>query len=493
MANQQRAIHVSLVLIAATASLHCAEVPAPPVGESPGAGGSGGYSPGGSGGSPTYGTGGSAPGAGAGGTSPGPGGTSSGAGGAPTATGGAPPTTVDPPPPGTPTTNPGFQTLAVPLGAPLDPSGGTALNPPAPEGWTYYEIEGSECRDGTPAGFFVHFGTRDELVWYLEGGGACISPAFCNTFNPRNVNEAIAGDGQTALGSALGVVAARQQPGVFDGGAMFGMFDLANPANPYKDWSMIYTPYCTGDVYFGTKPNGTVEGVAGTQKFVGHLNMQKFVARIASTFADSVSRVVLTGASAGSFGAALNYSMVQDTFEGVPVELVLDSGIPFSDTYMQPCMQQYWRDTWGFEGSLPPDCDECFNADGGGLLGLADFVMDKHPYARLAGISSMEDEIIRLFFAGGADNCATLTTSDPVATFLTGTMMPAEHYQAALMEVRDQYASTNRLATYMIGGLNVSFHQHIWRPWFYEAAAGGKTIAQFVTDFLNGANEQVSP
>ena len=67
------------------------------------------------------------------------------------------------------------------------------------------------------------------------------------------------------------------------------------------------------------------------------------------TFKDKVSRVVLTGSSAGGFGAALNYSMVQDAFGNVPVSILDDSGPPFEDQQMPVCMQKRWREAWGFE------------------------------------------------------------------------------------------------------------------------------------------------
>jgi hypothetical protein len=171
----------------------------------------------------------------------------------------------------------------------------------------------------------------------------------------------------------------------------------------------------------------------------------------------------------------------------------MDSGIPFTDQYMYTCMQAFWRDNWGFENSLPSDCTECFQADGGGLLGLADFVIRKHPRARLAAVSSHQDEIIRLFFGAGLNNCSGLTSSDPVAMFLAGGGQPAAEYQAALDEVRGIYANSGRLATYLIGGLNISLHQHIWRQRFYEAAAGGETIAGFIQDFMDGNLPQVGP
>ena len=47
--------------------------------------------------------------------------------------------------------------------------------------------------------------------------------------------------------------------------------------------------------------------------------LEAVVARIVPTFKDKVDKVVITGASAGGFGAALNFSMVQDAFGEVRV------------------------------------------------------------------------------------------------------------------------------------------------------------------------------
>jgi hypothetical protein len=362
--------------------------------------------------------------------------------------------------------------------------------------WTWYPIQGAVCRDGSPAGFFVRFSCSDKLFVYLEGGGACTNLGFCN-FNPPNVNRAISGDGQTVLGSTFGVIDARQQPGVFEG-QIRGIFDTTNTANPFRDWNAVYIPYCTGDVYAGTKTNGTVPGVATPQQFVGHFNMQKFIGRIVPTFKPRVDRVIITGASAGSFGAALNFSMLQDAFGCVRVDALLDSGVPFTDAYMPVCMQQRWRNAWGLDAALPPDCSECRQADGGGFIKYADFLIRKHPNATIAAVSSMQDEVIRLFFSAGVKNCVNYDTADPVAITVGQVLDPtiffsAADYTAGLNELRTRYQSTGRFATYFLGGPNITFHQHIWRARFFDPAAGTKTIAAFTTNFLNGTMEQVGP
>lgn len=401
--------------------------------------------------------------------------------------------------PGGPNTAPGFTNLAPPMGEPLTPKNATPLTPPALQGWHWYAPEGAICRDGSPAGFFTKFAESDKLLVYIEGGGACTNIGFCNV-NPPNVNSVISGDGQQVIGSAFGLAQVRQQPGAYiPGNPLQGIWDESNAANPFKGWNMVYIPYCTGDVHFGTRKDVEVPGLAGVkQQFVGHLNMQKFVGRVVPTFKSKLSRGVIMGVSAGSFGAALNFSMWQDAFGSVRLDAILDSGPPFKDQYMPACMQKRWREVWGFAGSLPEDCTECQQADGGGLIGLADFLVRKHPNARLAMISSMEDEVIRLFFSGGVKNCASYDTADPYGITIGQVLDPtllftSADYVGGLTDLREKYKATGRFATYYMGAPNQLFHQHTWRPRFYEAAAGGKTIAAFVQDFLDGEINQIGP
>ena len=381
-------------------------------------------------------------------------------------------------------TNPGFKNLAPPMGAPLDPAG-TAVTPTPPAGWVWYQIDGAVCRDGSPAGFYVRYKSSKKLLFYLEGGGACTSPGFCN-YNPASADQVLIGDVETPLGSAFGAGSGRQQPGTA------GIFDVNNNANPVRDWNMIYVPYCTGDVHFGSKQNSTVPGVSQPQQFVGHLNMLKFVSRIVPTFRDKVDQVLLTGSSAGGFGASLNYSMVQDAFGSICVQVVDDSGPPFADRYFPVCMQKKWRALWGLDDSLPADCAECRQADGGGLARLGEFMIRKHPNLTVGLVSSLTDEIIRLFYSAGNNNCSNFETSDMIGNFLgvNGGMVPADVYTAGLTNLCDQYISNPKNSAYFMSG---GLHQHLWRPRFYEAPTGGMTIAKWLIDFINGTGHNLKP
>jgi len=389
-----------------------------------------------------------------------------------------------------------YVSLAVTPGAPLTDADSSVPATPPPAGWKWYSIPNTFCRDGSGNGIYVRNTESDKLLIYFEGGGACTTAGFCH-FNPANVDSVLTGDGQTVLGTALAVGPGRQMPGAYNGGVLDGIFAESNTANPYNGWNMVYVPYCTGDVHFGSNDAGMVPNVPEPQKFVGYKNTREFMSRVVPTFKDKVDHVVVTGASAGSFGAALNFSMISDSFGGTHVDAVLDSGAPFEDAYWPPCLQQSWRNLWKLNDSMPPDCDTCFNADGGGMLGLADFLIGKHPKGNIAAISAVHDEVIRLFFTPGEDSCALITTADPfeitTSQILGGQLYPADKYQMALMGLRTKYESTGRLASYFFGGELDVMHQHTFRSRFYEPVVGGKSMAQFITDFLAGSMAQVGP
>jgi hypothetical protein len=123
--------------------------------------------------------------------------------------------------------------------------------------------------------------------------------------------------------------------------------------------------------------------------------------------------------------------------------------------------------------------------------------LEKHPNAKVALISSLHDEVIRLFFSVGLKDCANYDTADPVATVLfqadPTVFFPASQYEGGLDALRTTYGSTGRYATYYMADANVTYHEHLFRPRFYEAAAGGKSVAAFVSGFIHGTIEQVGP
>jgi hypothetical protein len=185
--------------------------------------------------------------------------------------------------------------------------------------------------------------------------------------------------------------------------------------------------------------------------------------------------------------------MVQDAFGHVPVTAIDDSGPPFSSMYLAPCLQQQWRTLWGFDAALPSDCSECNAPDGSGLTNIVYYWRRKYPNAKVGLISSMDDEVIELFFAQGISDCAS---NDPNILVLgsllmpDGTAYPNSMFEAGLMDLRDTFSCTGALATYYIAGSN---HQHIFRSEFFQTLAGTQTLAGWTSDFLSGNLTQIGP
>src|SRR5688572_28729298 len=101
-------------------------------------------------------------------------------------------------------------------------------------GWEQIDPGGETvCADGSPFSFFVHPGTSERLTVYFEGGGACWNEVMCDF-------------GGIFDGSGLNVYANQVIDYQTRDGQ--GMFDFENPENPFQDDTIVYIPYCTGDV-----------------------------------------------------------------------------------------------------------------------------------------------------------------------------------------------------------------------------------------------------
>ena len=162
----------------------------------------------------------------------------------------------------------------------------------------------------------------------------------------------------------------------------------------------------------------------------------------------------MTGSSAGGLGAGLNYGMVQDAFGSVPVTLIDDSFPPFTgNDYITPCLQALVTPLWGLKAALPPDCAECSDPDGG-LVNIVPYWLHKYPKTRLGMVSSIHDQIIRLFLAAGQDNCSDTDPNLLSGLALEGADPPAFDggmYENGLDALRTTYVCTNNISSYFIG------------------------------------------
>ena len=196
-----------------------------------------------------------------------------------------------------------------------DGDGGGGTTPPLGEpltgltagSWTWVPFPDSACSDGSPTGIGVSPGSGPDLVFFLDGGGACADALTCitlQTATPGPFGEAQFAGKLTSVGGTF--------------------LDRSLPGNPVADATLVFVPYCTGDVHGGDRV-ATYAGRA--YHHVGHLNLVAFLKRVAATW-PAPRRVVVSGSSAGGFGSTLNYPTVRSYFPAAAGFMVNDSGPP---------------------------------------------------------------------------------------------------------------------------------------------------------------------
>ncbi|MFO0755209.1 MAG: pectin acetylesterase-family hydrolase [Byssovorax sp.] len=332
----------------------------------------------------------------------------------------------------------------------------------APDGqWTWIDVAGAKCRDGSPTGFGIRKRAGSKRLYiYLEGGGACFNGDTCT------ISLAAFGKGAfDAWASSVGNT---------------GVFNAGNADNPVKDWNAVYVPYCTADIHGGDAPDTNVplEPAFQHQDFVGYENVGLYLRRLVPTFPD-LEQVLLTGISAGGFGAAYNYDRVATAFCPTQVALIDDSGPPMSDTYLAPCLQKKWKTLWDLDKTLPAGCPACIGPDGGGIVNYVPYLQQRWPDAPMGLISATHDSVISAFFGYGSQGC---TASTPLS---------AATYEAGLADLRDNYlAASPRWGTYYIDS---SSHTWLLGPGFYTTTVKGKRLVDWFGDVLHGAPSHIAP
>jgi len=331
--------------------------------------------------------------------------------------------------------------------------------PEAPEGvWQWVDFPESRCRDGSSTGIGVRRGTTDKLVVYFEGGGACFNGFTC-----------LANLGSFGL------------PDFYDwqfGSGDQGIFSTTREDNPVRDWSFVYVPYCTGDVHAGANSGVEIADVQGVQEFHGYTNVEAFLKRIVPSFGGA-SHVLVTGVSAGGFGAGFNYHRLARIFPG-KVTLLDDSGPVLRDPYLAPCLQRTWREVWGLDATIPANCEACQAEDGGSISELVRWIGTRHPEQRMGLISSENDRTISTFFSFGLDECAGL-----------GAIYPGKRFSEGLYDfIEAVLVPTGNWGSYVIPGTD---HTWIGHSALYSTEVDGVRLVDWVRALLDGEVSHVAP
>jgi hypothetical protein len=320
--------------------------------------------------------------------------------------------------------------------------------------WQWVPIEGDICRDGSPTGIAINANPNSkQLMIYLEGGGACFNALTCET-NPSKFGMS---DFTTRFGGTAGAQ---------------GVFDRTDTANAMADWNFVYVPFCTGDVHAGNKLDATVSGVNGKQQFVGYANVTRDLARIVPSF-PGLTKVLLTGISAGGFGAAANYVQTAKAFGSVPVYSLDDSGPPMEDPYAASCLQKEWADTWGFDKTILAECGTDCPDPSNYTIDATIHVAKMFPKIPFGLVEDTDDMIITFFYGFGDNNCAAAA----LPTALTGAT-----FTAGLLDSRMKLAAYPNVGGFIFVGTD---HTTLGGASFDTRTAGGGDAATVkLTDWV---------
>ena len=259
-----------------------------------------------------------------------------------------------------------------PLGAPIT---GLARN-----AWTWVDFPDAKCDDGSTTGIGVSPGDEANLLVFLDGGGACWSWETCVLL--RGTDRALAASGPF------------QEPQFEQRSRSVSgsILDRATAANPFKAWTLVYVPYCTGDVHAGDR-------VAAYQDpfhlftfdyhHVGHANVVAYLKRLAATFPDP-PKLVVSGASAGGFGVIANYDTFRSYWPDARSYLVDDSGPPLPAADVGHAQADRFDRSWKLYQLLDTFCPGCR----GDFSKSAAAVASKYPDDRMSFLSFVRDPTI---------------------------------------------------------------------------------------------------
>jgi Pectinacetylesterase len=240
--------------------------------------------------------------------------------------------------------------------------------------WTWVPFPDSSCGDGSPTGIGVNPGTGPDLLFFLNGGGACSSDLTCFTFPTATLGPV----GEAQFDSALGLVP-------------LSILDRTLPGNPFADATLVFVPYCTGDVHGGDR---VVTYPSGTVHHTGRTNLQAYLKRIAATY-PSPRRVVVSGSSAGGFGTLVDYDLIRSYYPSAQGIAVDDSGPPLESD--GGILIQGGFQNWGISDALDPLCGGAGVCEADLSRGLAALVR-KYPADRFALLSWNDDPVITAFY-----------------------------------------------------------------------------------------------
>lgn len=259
-----------------------------------------------------------------------------------------------------------------------------------------YEPTCSQAEGSDPTfAFWYRQGTAEGLVVYFDGGGACWDDASCAA--PRFARAPQ--DPRAIYKSEL--IPADEVS------RMRGIFEINEARNPLRDWSMVFIPYCTGDVHSGSNTARYRDPQTGKSFTIQHRgwdNAQVVIHWMRNHVAQP-GRLLVSGSSAGAYGAATHYATLRDLYPRSRAVFLGDAG----QGVTTPGFVAYRNSNWNYQlptkifGQKPRLTDD---------EDLVARLAEHFPNDRFAQYTTAYDANQRGFFAmmGGQKSCDAWTS-----------------------------------------------------------------------------------
>lgn len=266
------------------------------------------------------------------------------------------------------------------------------------------------------------------------------------------------GDGLVVFFDGGGLYKAELLPGD-NPNTMQGIFDLSNPRNPVRDWSFVFVPYCTGDVHIGSATAHYSDPDTGAPYAIHHRGGANFraVLRWMNAHVPQPRRLLVTGSSAGAYGAAAHYPAIRETYPDGDAIMLGDAG----------------------QGVSAP-----------GSAALRNGAWNYQPSAAIFG-GEGDDAIARLAAHFPRDRFAQYTTSADITQrayyALTGGERTCSGWTDAMVAALAQRQQSPNFRSYLAAGQT---HTVLRRRLFYTEHSGGAAFVDWFADLLGPAQPE---
>lgn len=159
--------------------------------------------------------------------------------------------------------------------------------------WYVVDVDDAVSSDGSKWQGYFRKGSENKVVLYFYGGGFSV-----NDFTAARSMDVEGGFYNPRLNTGLNVMTYAIKE--------WGIGNSAEE-NIFRDWTFIGVPYCNGDFHSGTseKEYTALDGSTKNIYYNGYTNYQRLITEIFNYIDDSPEQLLVTGSSAGGFGAAI--------------------------------------------------------------------------------------------------------------------------------------------------------------------------------------------